>query len=177
MMIKGKLTKLLKAGCYLFLSAFATGIFAATTITVSTSMNVTPPALTNFSQNIQLAVSIPPQIAMSKPISLTANITNTGNETWFSGNKIGTNINSTNLVYLYAQWIDNKGHILSNVAFPLGRNLLAKQSMALKFLTTAPNNPGTYVLRLSMIQMGVALFYQAPKGGSPLNIPVKVIVS
>ncbi len=79
-------------------------------------------------------------------------------------------------VDLSYRWIDNSGNVLTTIddnRAQLDRRVVRPgESDALKLPVTAPPNPGAYTLWVSMVQEGVAWFYD--KGSKPLVMHVTV---
>lgn len=94
---------------------------------------------------------------------------NTGTQPWVD---LRGQIFSVDASY---RWLDNSGQILpieGNRAF-LDRPVVEPGgSDSLRLSVVAPVNPGSYVLWVSMVQEGVAWFYD--QGGKPLVLSIKV---
>jgi FkbM family methyltransferase len=123
--------------------------------------------LTSFSQEITSSVR---QFRMKAgdAYAVDINVRNTGTQPWFGR----TSAAPVNASY---RWLDNNGKVLpieGNRAF-LDRPVVRPgESDQLKLSVTAPPDPGSYTLWISMVQEGVAWFYD--RGAKPLVLPVTV---
>ncbi|MFZ0593622.1 MAG: hypothetical protein WAM39_24395 [Bryobacteraceae bacterium] len=94
---------------------------------------------------------------------------NTGTQPWFGGQAKPMTVDAS------YRWISSDGNVLpieGNRA-QLDRSVIQPgESDALKLPVTAPPNPGSYTLWVSMVQEGVAWFYD--KGSKPLVMHVTV---
>lgn len=92
---------------------------------------------------------------------------NTGTEPWFRAIQTGP----VNVGY---RWVDNQGNVLNTEGrAALDRDIVEPgQVCRIPITVTAPVNPGSYQLFISMVQEGVAWFHE--RGAKPLILPVTV---
>jgi hypothetical protein len=123
--------------------------------------------LTSFSQEITSSIhefQVKPGGSYTVPIS----VKNTGTQPWFGG-KQATSVDAG------YRWIDGKGNVLpieGNRAELDRPSVQPGESDQLKLQVTAPPDPGSYTLWISMVQEGVAWFYA--QGTKPLVLQVAV---
>jgi len=93
--------------------------------------------------------------------------TNTGKEPWFSAIQRGP----VNVGY---RWVDKQGNILSTEGrAALDRDIVEPgQVCRIPIIVTAPVDPGSYQLWISMVQEGLAWFYE--RGAKPLILPATI---
>jgi hypothetical protein len=123
--------------------------------------------LASFSQEITSPIQ-QFTVKAGTPYMLAINVKNTGTQSWFGG----AHAMSVDAGY---RWHDSKGAVL-----PLegNRALLNRPvvqpggSDQLKLQVVAPPVPGSYTLWISMVQEGVAWFFD--EGTKPLILPVVV---
>lgn len=122
--------------------------------------------LTSFSQEITSSIDRL-DVWAGEPYILTIKSKNTGDQPWCAGMHAPVNASY--------RWLDETGNVLEiegNRA-PLTRSLIRPgESDILKLSVVAPSIPGTYTLWVSMVQEGVAWFYN--KGARPLALKVNV---
>ncbi|HEX4169521.1 MAG TPA: FkbM family methyltransferase [Bryobacteraceae bacterium] len=123
--------------------------------------------LTSFSQEISSHIH-ELRAKAGSTFSLDIDTKNTGTQPWF-GRAISAPVNAS------YRWLDGGGNVLpieGNRAH-LNRPVLRPgESDRLKLPVAAPPNPGSYILWVSMVQEGVAWFYD--KGAKPLVLSAKV---
>jgi len=123
--------------------------------------------LTSFSQEITSQVH-EFQVKARGAYTVDINVKNTGTQPWFGGK----DAMSVDAGY---RWVDDKGNVLpieGNRAF-LDRSMVQPgESDALTLQVVAPPNPGSYTLRISMVQEGVNWFFD--RGATPLSLQVTV---
>lgn len=123
--------------------------------------------LTSFSQEITSPVH---QFHVKAGGSYTVdiNVKNTGTQPWFGGGQAMT-------VAASYRWLDNTGNILpieGNRA-QLDRPVVRPgESDALKLQVVPPPDPGSYTLRISMVQEGVNWFFE--RGAKTLDLQATV---
>ncbi|MGA8599125.1 MAG: hypothetical protein WB676_30780 [Bryobacteraceae bacterium] len=125
--------------------------------------------LSSFSQEISSPVH-EFQIKAGGTHTIDISVKNTGTEAWFGGQAKPMTVDVS------YRWVDSKGNVLTAIEgnrTQLDRPVLRPgESDALKLAVTAPPNPGPYSLWVSMVQEGVAWFYD--KGAKPLIIKATV---
>jgi hypothetical protein len=108
-------------------------------------------------------------IRLGHSVKIPVRITNPTVETWSAAGD-GTGVLSVRLSY---RWIDLGGRAVveDGLRTRLPRDLRPGESVAVEAEVAPPEIPGRYVLRLSMVQEGVAWF-DASGGASELKIDV-----
>ncbi len=123
--------------------------------------------LTSFSQEITSPIH-EFQVKTGGTYPLDINVKNTGTQPWVGGGQATT-------VAAGYRWLDNKGNVLpieGNRA-QLDRSVVQPgESDSLKLQVGAPPKAGSYTLWVSMVQEGVAWFYD--RGAKPLVLHVNV---
>lgn len=125
------------------------------------------PPLNSFSELITSPVRHL-EMKPGKTYVYTIHVTNAGTQTWFADGP-------SNWVDASYRWIDYRGRILpieGNRAHLTRAEISPGGSDVLKLEVTAPPEPGSYTLCISMVQEGVAWFFQ--KGAKPLLVKVEV---
>lgn len=128
-----------------------------------------PSPLTEFAQQVKLVQPIP-WLRVKQMVRLPVTVTNTGKQTWNSrGDHTGRNV-----VHLAYRWLDQAGNVViadgHRTALPY--DVSPAQTVVLYAIVEAPAQNGDFVLRLTMLQEGVAWFDD--HGGAPLDVPVSV---
>lgn len=122
--------------------------------------------LTSFSQEITSPTN-EFQVKAGQNYTLDITVKNTGTQPWMSG----TGPQSVDAGY---RWFDSAGKMLfieGNRAF-LNATVPPGGSESLKLVVVAPSTPGQYTLSISMVQEGIAWFFN--QGATPLKISVNV---
>jgi len=132
---------------------------------------VLPAPLTEFAQQLILEKSIP-LLRIRQMLKFPVTVKNTGNQTWISrGDYTGRNV-----VRLAYRWLDSAGRIVvadgHRTALP--HDVSPGQSIVLYPTVEAPAEVGDFVLRLTMLQEGVAWFDN--QGGQPLDVPMSIVM-
>ena len=123
--------------------------------------------LTSFSQEITSPVR-QFQVKAGGTYTLDINVKNTGSQPWFGGKQAM----SVDAGY---RWVDHDGKLvpMEGNRAALDRPVVQPgESDGLKLQVLAPPNPGQYTLWVSMVQEGVAWFFD--KGTKPLALNVTV---
>lgn len=123
--------------------------------------------LTSFSQEITSPIN-QFQVKAGGTYTLDINVKNTGSQPWFGGKQPM----SVDVGY---RWVDADGKLvpMEGNRAALDRPVLHPgESDGLKLQVLAPPNPGPYTLWISMVQEGVAWFFD--KGTKPLTVQVTV---
>lgn len=121
--------------------------------------------LVDFRQKISMKTPLK-TMKLGKVDTATVTITNTGSEDWPIGGA-----SPVNLAY---HWIDKSKTIVvfDGERTVLPRELKAGESVNVQATIKSPDQPGEYILRLSMVQEHVAWFDD--RGAKALNLPVTV---
>ncbi|MGA8599126.1 MAG: FkbM family methyltransferase [Bryobacteraceae bacterium] len=124
-------------------------------------------ALTSFSQEIGSSFS---QFRMKagETYAVDISVKNTGTQVWYGRAQVAP----VNASY---RWLDNTDNVLpieGNRAFLTRAVVRPGESDALKLDVTAPPDPGSYKLWISMVQEAVSWFYD--RGAKPLVLQVTV---
>lgn len=123
--------------------------------------------LTSFSEQITSPVH-DFQVKAGGEYTLNVNVKNTGSQPWFRDAP-------TAPVRLSYRWFGTDGKMLpiegqrALLSTPV---LKPGDSDAMKLKVTAPPSPGSYILRVSMVQEGVNWFYD--RGAKPLDLQATV---
>jgi hypothetical protein len=128
-----------------------------------------PHPLARFGQILQ-PLFRPEAMRVGSPATIPVRITNPTTETWSAAGD-GTGALSVRLSY---RWMDLGGRavVLDGLRTLLPRDLGPGESVAVDAKVAPPEVPGPYVLRLSLVQEGVAWFDAAGGGASELRIGV-----
>jgi hypothetical protein len=125
--------------------------------------------LTSFSQEITSPIH-QFRVKAGDTYTLDIKVKNTGIQPWFGGNAQPMTVD------VGYRWVDGKGNVLTAIEgnrAQLDRPVLRPgESDAIKLEVKAPPNAGSYALRVSMVQEGVAWFHD--KGTKPLVLQVAV---
>jgi hypothetical protein len=125
--------------------------------------------LTSFSQEITSPIH-QFQVKAGDTYTLDITVKNTGTQPWYGGKAQAMTIDAG------YRWVDGKGNVLTSIEgnrVQLDRSPVRPgESDMLKLPVTAPPNAGPYTLWVSMVQEGVAWFYD--KGTKPLVLQVTV---
>lgn len=124
--------------------------------------------LTSFSQEITSPIQHF-QVKAGAPYVIVIGVKNTGTEPWFGDKGQAMSVDAG------YRWIDSSGNTLpieGNRALLTRPVIQPGESDSLKLQVVAPHNPGSYTLRVSMVQEGVDWFYL--QGANPLNLRVDV---
>lgn len=128
-----------------------------------------PRPLARFGQILQ-PLFRPEAMRVGSPATIPVRITNPTTETWSAaGDRTG--VLSVRLSY---RWMDLGGRavVVDALRTLLPRDLGSGESVVLDTKVAPPDVPGPYVLRLSLVQEGVAWFDAAGGGASELRIEV-----
>jgi hypothetical protein len=120
--------------------------------------------LPSFAQSIQSDVK-KLSLSVGEKITIPVTLRNTGQEAWSS-------IGKAPITFSYRWLLDSQDKVLYTARTLLPQPLPSGNSVALTATVIGPPVPGDYTLRLSMVQEGIAWFFN--EGGQPLDIPVKV---
>jgi hypothetical protein len=122
-------------------------------------------SLTSFSQDIASAIS-ELNVGAAGDFNIAITVKNTGLEPWFSG----AHPAPVNASY---RWLDKQGNDLliegnrSSLGVPIVRS---GERVSLTLKVTAPPDPGSYQLLISMVQEGISWFHT--RGATPLVLVV-----
>ena len=123
--------------------------------------------LTAFSEQITSPIQNF-EVKAGETYSLPITVKNTGPQAWRNGQGPMT-------VDAGYRWVDSAGKLLEiegNRAALKRPILHPGESDTMNLMVTAPQKPGLYTLRVSMVQEGIAWF--SAHGAEPLNLQVKV---
>ena len=126
-----------------------------------------PARLTEFAQ--QLGLSAPVQtMRVNAVVTIPVTVKNTSTETW-PATPDPTGAGWVRLAY---HWLDNTGKVVvyDGLRTELPYDLAPGEAVTLNAKIQAPAQEGDFMLRLSMVQEGVAWFED--RGAQPLDIPV-----
>jgi hypothetical protein len=128
-----------------------------------------PKKLARFGQILR-PIFRPEAIRPKQEITIPVRITNPTTELW-SASGDGT---GTYAVHLSYHWIDFAGRavIYDGYRTSLPHDLRTGETVSVEARVAAPPIPGSYVLRLSMVQEGVSWFDSAAGGASDLSVEV-----
>jgi hypothetical protein len=122
--------------------------------------------LSDFSQEITVS-GIPPKMTPKQQYRLTGiSVKNIGQQTWQA--------EGPNPVQLTYSWLTPEGKLVSHGdATPTPADIGPGKSQSLDATIVAPQEPGRYILSLTMIAQNLAWFSDV--GGKPSNFPVTVV--
>ena len=122
-------------------------------------------ALVEFGQNISLESPLK-TMKLGQTATIAVAIKNASREDWPAGGA-----SPVNLSY---HWIDRSGKIVvfDGERTSLPKDLKAGESVKVQAKIKSPDQPGDYVLRMTMVQESVAWFDD--RGAKALNLPVMV---
>lgn len=130
---------------------------------LETKSLITP--LYEFSQNIKITTPLK-EMKRGEIVKAGVTIRNTSSEEWPS--KGGSP------VHFSYHWLDKAGNIVvfdgERTALPM--DIEAGESVNIRALIKAPERPGNYILRMTMVQEFVAWFDH--RGAKVLNVPVVI---
>lgn len=124
--------------------------------------------LTEFAQEITVVSPIR-QMRAGSPVTMPVVVKNTSSQTWPMGDE-----EESRSVRLAYQWLDTEGNIIirDGIRTYLEKEMAPGSSAQLNAMIQAPDKPGEYILRLTMIQEGVAWFHR--QGAKPFIYRVTV---
>ena len=114
---------------------------------------------------------VPRQMRAGETIFAPVWLGNAGNHVWPS-TADAKGLKQVNLSY---HWLDGDRTIviMDGLRTHLPHDLRPSETLLLNAAIQAPPRPGNYLLRISLVQEGVAWFYE--KGGATVDQPVKVV--
>jgi hypothetical protein len=122
--------------------------------------------LSSFAQEIRTRSDVTKlSLKVGQRITLPVTVRNMGSQPWSSAG--GAPIN-----FSFRWLLGSQDTMIEPARTPLNELLPPGGSASLDPNIVAPSTPGDYTLRLSMVQEGIAWFFNS--GGQPLDIPVQV---
>ncbi len=103
---------------------------------------------------------------------LNVNILNKTNEVWHNL----PNDNGANAIYVSYQWfkVGNMNNvIMEGIRTNIGKNIFPNEANSIDMFVALPQEVGQYILRISLLQEGVAWFYNKNTGYVDINYVIK----
>ena len=115
--------------------------------------------------------NVPTQVTAGRTFSTEITVTNASPIPWPSK----PNPRGKNAVHLSYHWLDQqrKTIVYDGLRTKLPGDLEPGESVTLRALIRSPDNPGEYVLQITLVQEGVAWF--SDLGGGEVSLPVAVV--
>jgi hypothetical protein len=128
--------------------------------------------LTTLEQSLEVRPPLP-RFAVAGVARLRVAVKNPTGERWSALGR--GSLNQERSVRLSYHWLSPGGAVVvrEGLRTDLPRDLLGGEQVELEATVKAPEDPGSFTLRLTMVQEGVAWFDDAP-GGTPLDLVVDV---
>jgi hypothetical protein len=127
---------------------------------------IQPTVLKEFAQEITVDSKIE-KMRVKEVIEIPVSVKNTSNETWLAKN-------GEKSVFLAYHWRDKNDKMIvqEGIRTPLPNDIAPGSSIKLLAKVASPDQPGSYILQITMVQEFVAWFHD--QGAKTLDIPVNV---